>query len=54
MLAWFAANWQNVVVAVIAISEIISLFVPKTSGTLAGLARALASLPGVKDPNIGK
>lgn len=52
-MAWVVANWQNVAVAVIAVAEIVSLFVPSASGTLAGIIKALTGL-GVKDPGIGK
>jgi hypothetical protein len=44
---------MNIVVAVLAILELVSLFVPNSSGTLSGIIKALAGLPGVKDPGIG-
>ena len=52
-MAWLLANWVNVVVALLAVLEIISLFLPSASGTLAGVIKALSGLPGVKDPGIG-
>lgn len=52
-MQWLVANWQEVVVAVLAVAEIVSLFVPASSGTLSGIIKALAGLPGVKDPGIG-
>jgi hypothetical protein len=54
MLAWISANWASLAVAALAILEIVSVFVPGSSGTLAGLIKVLAGLPGVKDPGIGK
>lgn len=53
-MAWLMANWVHVVVGVLALAEIASMFLPNASGTLAGVISALASLPGVKDPQIGK
>lgn len=53
-MAWLIANWMNVVVAILAVAEVVSLFVPSASGTLAGIIGALKGLPGVKDPGIGK
>lgn len=52
-MAWIIANYVNVVVAVLAVAEIISLFVPGASGTLKGLINVLVGIPGVKDPKIG-
>lgn len=52
-MSWIIANWVNVVVGILAVAELVSLFVPKSSGTLAGIIGALKSLPGVKDPGIG-
>jgi hypothetical protein len=52
-MAWLAANWVNLVVAILGIAEMISLFVPSASGTLSGIIKVLAGLPGVKDPGIG-
>jgi hypothetical protein len=52
-MAWLTANWQELVVAVLAVCEIVSLFLPGASGTLSGVISALAALPGVKDPGIG-
>ena len=52
-MQWLIANWVNVVVAVLGLAEIVSLFVPSASGTLAGIISVLAKLPGVKDPAIG-
>ena len=52
-MAWLIAHWQSVVVAVLGMAEIISMFLPSSSGTLAGIIKALASLPGVSDPKIG-
>jgi hypothetical protein len=53
-MAWLLANWVHLIVAVLAVAEIASMFLPGASGTLAGVIGALASLPGVKDPQIGK
>ena len=53
-MSWLISNWTNVTVGVIAILEIVSLFVPSSSGTLAGIIKALVGLPGIKDPGIGK
>lgn len=53
MLSWIMANWQTVAVAVMAIGEVVSLFVPGASGTVAGIVKALTGL-GVKDPSVGK
>ena len=52
MIAWIEANWQSVAVAVLAVAEIVSLFVPSASGTVSGLVKALGGF-GVKDPGIG-
>lgn len=52
-MAWLIANWVNLVVAILAVAELVSLFVPGTSGTLSGIISALAGLPGVTDPKIG-
>lgn len=51
-MAWIMANWQSVAVSVMAIAEIVSLFVPSAQGTIAGIVKALTGL-GVKDPGIG-
>lgn len=53
-MAWLLANWVSLAVAVLSVAELVSLFVPGASGTLSGVIKALASLPGVKDPGIGK
>lgn len=52
-MAWLVANWVNVVVGVLAVAEVVSLFIPKANGTIAGIIGALKGLPGVKDPGIG-
>lgn len=52
-MQWIVANWQNVAVAVLAVAEVVSLFVPAASGTVQGIVKALTGL-GVKDPGIGK
>ncbi len=52
-MQWILGNWQTVAVAVMALAEIVSLFVPAASGTVAGIVKALVGL-GVKDPQIGK
>ena len=52
MIAYLVANWMNLVVAALAVLELVSLFVPGSSGTLAGIIKVLAGLPGVKDPGI--
>ena len=51
-MAWLVANWVNVAVAVLAIAEVVSLFIPAGNGTIAGIIAALKGLPGVKDPGI--
>lgn len=51
---YLVGHWQEIVVAVIAVAEVVSMFLPGASGTLAGIIKALAGLPGVKDPQIGK
>ena len=53
-MTWLAANWVSLAVAILSVAEIVSLFVPSASGTLAGIIKVLAGLPGVKDPMIGK
>lgn len=53
MVAWLLANWVHLAVAVLVVLELVSLWVPGSSGTLAGLIGALKALPGVKDPNVG-
>lgn len=53
-MAWIMANWVHVAVSIMAIAEVISLFVPGASGTVAGIVSALSSFPGVKDPKIGQ
>lgn len=52
-MAWLLANWQSIAVGVLAIAEVVALFVPGASGTVASIVKALGSLPGVKDPQIG-
>ena len=53
-MAYIMAHWTSIVAAVLAILEIVSLFIPKASGTLAGIIKVLAGLPSVKDPKIGQ
>jgi hypothetical protein len=53
-MAWLSAHWQVLAVSILSVAEVLSLLVPGASGTLSGLISALASLPGVKDPQIGK
>jgi hypothetical protein len=53
-MAWLAANWVSLAVAILSVCEILSLFIPSASGTLSGIIKVLAGLPGVKDPGIGK
>ncbi len=50
-MAWLLANWQPICVAVLAIAEVLSLFI-KGNGTLAGVISAVKGIPGVKDPGI--
>jgi hypothetical protein len=52
MLAYLMANWQNIAVAVLAVAEVIALFVPGAQGTVKTIITALTGL-GVKDPKIG-
>jgi hypothetical protein len=52
MVAWLTLNWQSVAVAVLATAEVVSMFVPGASGTVAGLVKVITGL-GVKDPGIG-
>lgn len=52
MIAYIVSNWQSIAVAVLAIAEVISLFIPGTKGTVSGLVSALVGF-GVKDPGIG-
>lgn len=52
MLAWIMANWQSVAVAVMAIAEVIAMFVPGAQGTVKTLVAALAGV-GAKDPGVG-
>jgi hypothetical protein len=52
-MAWLVANWVNVAVGILALAEVVSLFIPGSNGTLAGVIAALKGLPGVKDPGIG-
>ena len=52
MLAWFASNWQSLGVAVLAVAEIVALFVPGAQGTVKTVVTALVGA-GVKDPGIG-
>jgi len=52
MIAYIVTNWQSIAVAVLAIAEVVSLFVPGAKGTVQGLVSALTGL-GVKDPGIG-
>lgn len=53
-MAYLAAHWQSIALGILSLAEVASLFLPKASGTLAGIVSALASLPGVKDPKIGQ
>lgn len=52
MMAYLMTNWQMIAVAVLAIAEVIAMFVPKAQGTVKTLISALLGL-GVKDPGIG-
>lgn len=52
MLAYLIANWQNIAVAVLAVAEVVALFVPGAQGTVKTVVSALVGL-GVKDPKIG-
>lgn len=52
-MAWIMANWQSVAVSILAIAEVVSLFIPAASGTVAGIVKALTGL-GIKDPGITK
>lgn len=52
MLAWIIANWMNVAVAVLAVAEVVALFVPGAQGTVKTIVSSLAGL-GVKDPGVG-
>ena len=52
-MAWLMGNWMNIVVGVLAVAEVISLFMPAGNGTISGIINALKSVPGVADPKIG-
>ena len=52
MIQWIVANWQSVAVAVLAIAEVVALFVPGAQGTVKTLVSALTGV-GIKDPGIG-
>lgn len=52
MLTYITTNWQTIAVAVLAVAEVIALFVPKAQGTVKTLISALTGL-GAKDPGIG-
>lgn len=49
---WLMANWQTLAIAILAVAEVLSLFI-KGNGTIQGLIAFLIGLPGVKDPKIG-
>jgi len=51
-MAWLAANWQSLAVSVLALGEVLALFVPGAQGTIKTIVTALTGL-GVKDPSIG-
>ena len=53
MIATILANWTTYAVAVMAIAEVIALFVPGAQGTVKTLVSALVGL-GAKDPGITK
>ena len=53
-MAYLMAHYTQIVVSILAILEIVSIFVPGSSGTLAGIISALSALPGVKDPKVGQ
>lgn len=52
MLAFLIANWMNIAVAVLAVAEVVAMFVPGAQGTVKTIVTALSGL-GVKDPKIG-
>ena len=52
MVAYLMANWQSIAVAVVAIAEVLALFVPGAQGTVKTLVSAALGM-GVKDPGIG-
>lgn len=52
MVAWIVANWQSVAVAVLAVAEVVAMFVPGAQGTVKTVVTAITGL-GVKDPGVG-
>ena len=52
MIAWLVSNWQSLAVAVLAIAEVVAMFVPGAQGTVKTVVTAALGL-GVKDPGIG-
>lgn len=52
MIQWIVSNWQTVAVVVMALAEIVALFVKGAQGTVKTLVSALVGV-GVKDPGIG-
>lgn len=52
MLQWLVSNWQSVAVAVLAIAEVVAMFVPGAQGTVKTIVTAVTGI-GVKDPGVG-
>lgn len=51
-MAWLAAHWQSLALAIVSVAEVLALFVPGAQGTVKTLVQAVTGL-GVKDPGIG-
>lgn len=52
MIAFLTAHWKDIATSILAIGEIVSLFVPGAQGTVKTLVSALVGA-GAKDPGIG-
>ncbi len=53
-MQYIIAHYAQILVSVLAVGEIVSLFVPSASGTLKGLLDVVRGVPGVQDPKIGQ
>jgi hypothetical protein len=52
MLQYLVSHWQTIALAVLAVAEVVALFVPGAQGTVKTLVSALTGV-GVKDPGVG-
>lgn len=52
MIQYLVSHWQTLAVAVLAVAEVIALFVPGAQGTVKTVVAAITGL-GVKDPGVG-